>query len=97
VVDKIIRKREQVRSDYGYEEIDDLIGIKIICPYLSSARQVSRWLCSNDNFGKVSAEGMEVRPDGGDIDEDTFETLLNAAKRKYGRGYRGIHFIPRYS
>lgn len=92
VIEKIVRKREE-EDNYGYDDIDDLIGVKVICPYLSSARQVGRWICSNDDFGRVVADGVDVTPKHKDEADEKLDKVLKSATKRYSRGYRGIHFV----
>lgn len=43
VIDKIAKER-QGNPTYDFKDIEDLIGIKILCPYPSSAKAVAKWL-----------------------------------------------------
>jgi len=50
VLKKIRRKREQGNPSYGFDEIEDLIGVKVICPYPSDIAEVTRWMKQNPSF-----------------------------------------------
>lgn len=49
VIDKISRQRKN-NPNYDFNDVDDLIGIKILCPYLSNAKEVGEWLYKKKDF-----------------------------------------------
>lgn len=57
VVDKIRRNRKR-DPNYGFDKIEDLIGVKILCPYASSAKKVGRWLYTQTEYWTTSPANL---------------------------------------
>ncbi|MCK4476331.1 MAG: hypothetical protein KAU16_06350 [Methanophagales archaeon] len=53
VVDKIRRNRKtqsEGKRPYNFEDVEDLVGIKVLCPYHSSAKEVMNWMFTQSHF-----------------------------------------------
>ena len=62
VIDKIRRQRQKQdtrKPPYDFQMIEDLIGIKILCPYESSAKEVIRWMWTQAEKFHVLPRSLE--------------------------------------
>ena len=77
IIDKINRYRLQGKK-YGYEDVDDLVGVRLLCPYDSDIVVVSQWLARQELF--------QIQP--------SLEEAKKELDRKFDeRGYRGLQFF----
>ena len=62
VVDKIRRnrgKQKEGEEPYDFEDIRDLVGIKVLCPYRSSAYEVMKWMFNQSNHFTVKPTSIK--------------------------------------
>lgn len=62
VVNKILRNRKKQKEGekpYDFEDIGDLVGIKVVCPYHSSAYEVMNWMLNQSNHFTVKETKIE--------------------------------------
>lgn len=50
IIKKIQRRRKEGEEDYNFDKLDDVSGIKVLCPYPSSAEEVIRWMFTQSYF-----------------------------------------------
>ena len=85
-LDSIVRKIERWRmkecdSTYSFDQVHDLIGAKVLCPYPTDVEQVARWLYEAERPFSI---------------EPTIETAREQSEEyAKDRGYRGLHFRVR--
>jgi ppGpp synthetase/RelA/SpoT-type nucleotidyltranferase len=58
VVAKIVRRRQKKRK-YSFDDVEDLVGIKIFCPYLSSAEEICDWLYTQSKYFHIKPDNKE--------------------------------------
>ena len=62
IVDKIRRNRKKQPNGerpYDFEDIEDFVGIKILCPYHSSAEEVMKWIINQSVHFTVKPTSIE--------------------------------------
>ena len=62
VIDKIRRNRKKQKEGkrpYDFDDIEDLVGIKVISPYRSSAEEVIKWMFNQSNHFTVEPTSIE--------------------------------------
>lgn len=78
VVVKINRERREGDPNFNFKDIDDLIGLKILCPYPTDEEAVVQWLFN-------SAQDFSVKP-------SRQKATKQRREREKERGYRAYHF-----
>ena len=63
VIAKIERNREDGELTFGFDDIDDFIGIKVLCPYSSDADIVIEWMLAHSGFDVNPRDPKTARRD----------------------------------
>ncbi len=62
VIDKIRRKREKQKEEqdlYTFDKVGDLAGVKVLCPYISSAKDIMEWMFRQSINFKVTPTSID--------------------------------------
>ncbi len=97
ILKKIKRKREEGNPAYNFEDIEDLIGVKLICPYPSDTAEVIKWMKQNPSFRVAPHVVFTCRALGTECSYlkrgQTFEEVFRDAI-EHTKHLHSIHSIP---
>lgn len=79
ILKKIIKKSLEEKKDFGYEDLTDLVGIRLICLSTSDVRRLKDEILNSSDIEKATKNGEPIVKDYLTNEKDS--------------GYRGIHII----